>query len=229
MSEMPNYDVERLLSDLTQRGFATMPLLQPTACAEIADLYDDPSRFRKRIVMEDRGYGRGEYQYFQYPLPPVILRLRQALYRPLAAVANKWTNTAAHPVYYPEILEDYLASCHAAGQTKATPLLLRYEAGGFNCLHQDLYGEKVFPLQITVLLSKPERDFTGGEFLLVEQLPDAQARGVVVPLQQGDAVIFATRERPSLQRGTMTAMHHGVSEVRSGRRQTLGLIFHDAA
>jgi hypothetical protein len=197
----------------------------------LAALYDDDDRFRKRIVMEQHGYGRGEYKYFRYPLPDPVAALRAALYPPLAVVANAWRLALGQDAVFPDSLEAYLAQGHAAGQTRPTPLLLRYEAGGFNCLHQDLYGDLVFPLQVTVLLNAPGEDFTGGEFVMVEQRPRAQSRAMVVPLLQGEAVIFPVHHRPAM--GTRGAyrltMRHGVSRVNSGQRHTVGLIFHDAA
>ncbi len=181
--------------------------------------------------MEQHAYGKGEYKYFDYPLPDAVASMRAALYPALAAVANTWRRTLGQTEMFPDHLDAYLASCHAAGQTRATPLLLRYDQGGFNCLHQDLYGALVFPLQVTVLLSEPGQDFTGGEFIIVEQRPRAQSRAIVVPLRQGEAVIFPVHHRPGVgQRGPhRLTMRHGVSRVHSGRRHTLGLIFHDAA
>jgi uncharacterized protein len=224
-----------LLKNFTEAGFAVRPLLPPAVCAATAALYGTGDLFRKRIVMEQHAYGRGEYQYFRYPLPDPIAALREALYPPLAAVANEWRRLLDGDLLggepFPPTLDAYLARCHAAGQVKPTPLLLRYEEGGFNCLHQDLYGELIFPLQVTVLLSAPDVDFTGGEFILVEQRPRAQSRAAVVPLRQGDAVIFPSHHRPAMgTRGPYRlTMRHGVATVRSGQRHTLGIIFHDAA
>ena len=220
-----------LAEDIGARGYATRRLMDPAVCRDLAALYADESRFRKRIVMEHRAYGRGEYKYLSYPLPDVVQALRTALYPPLAAVANGWAHALGQAAAFPAALTEYLAQCHAAGQTRPTPLLLRYEEGGFNCLHQDLYGALVFPLQVTILLSEPGADFTGGEFLLVEQRPRAQSRAEVVPLLQGEAVIFPVHHRPAQgTRGTYRlTMRHGVSRIRSGVRQTLGIIFHDAA
>ena len=180
--------------------------------------------------MQQHGFGRGEYRYFAYPLPPLVQSLRGALYARLAPVANRWAEQLRQPAEFPDSLDAYLEKCHAAGQTKPTPLVLRYEAGDYNCLHQDLYGAHVFPLQATVLLSEPGADFAGGEFLLVEQRPRAQSRGEVVPLARGDAVIFAVRERPRRgARGFHRAkLRHGVSTIRTGLRYTLGIILHDA-
>ncbi|WP_428486972.1 2OG-Fe(II) oxygenase [Rhodopila sp.] len=229
--DIPPISAETLVDDLAAEGFATRMLLPPDGCRELAALYDLDAPFRKRVVMEHHAYGRGEYKYFGYDLPEPVSALREALYPPLAVVANAWRRMLGEPEVFPSRLQDYLARCHAAGQTRATPLLLRYGPGGFNCLHQDLYGEMVFPLQATVLLNAPDKDFTGGEFILVEQRPRAQSRPAVVPLRQGEAVIFPVHHRPGL--GTRGAyrltMRHGVSRIRSGQRHTLGLIFHDAA
>jgi hypothetical protein len=222
---------ETLASDLATQGYATRPLLAADTCRMLAESYDDDSRFRKRVVMEQHAYGKGEYKYFGYPLPDAVAALRAALYPPLAGVANAWRRTLGETEMFPDTLEAYLARCHAAGQTRPTPLLLRYGPDGFNCLHQDLYGELVFPLQVTVLLNEPGEDFTGGEFIMVEQRPRAQSRAIVVPLRQGQAVIFPVHHRPAIgARGPhRLTMRHGVSRVHSGRRHTLGLIFHDAA
>jgi hypothetical protein len=180
--------------------------------------------------MARHGFGQGEYKYFAYPLPDRIQQLRESLYPPLAEVANHWNDLLGIDVHYPAKLEDFLARCHAAGQTRPTPLLLRYAQGDYNCLHQDVYGEHLFPLQLTVLLSSPGEDFEGGEFVLVEQRPRMQSRAMVVPLRQGDAVVFAVNQRPA--QGTRGAyrvtLRHGVSQIRSGHRQTAGIIFHDA-
>jgi hypothetical protein len=217
---------------LDRRGHATLPgVLAPAECAALAALYDDDARFRSRVVMRRHNFGEGEYKYLNYPLPREVEALRQACYPRLAPVANRWRAALRESGQFPPALGDYLAHCHAAGQTRPTPLILRYEAGGYNCLHQDLYGELVFPLQMTVLLSAPGRDFTGGEFLLVEQRPRAQSKGEVVQLGLGDAVIFAVRHRPV--QGTRgpyrVTLRHGVSRIVSGKRLTLGVIFHDAA
>ena len=222
---------EALADELAAEGYATRRLLTPETCRAVAALYDEEDRFRKRVVMERHAYGRGEYQYFRYPLPDVVAQLRASLYPPLALVANRWRRTLGEADGFPATLEAYLAQCHAAGQARATPLLLRYGPGGFNCLHQDLYGDLVFPLQAAVLLDAPNADFTGGEFILVEQRPRAQSRPIVVPLWQGDAVIFPVHHRPAMgTRGPYRlTMRHGVSQIHSGRRHTLGLIFHDAA
>jgi len=217
---------------LASRGFVVAPgLIDPAECRALAALWPEKPRFRSHVVMQRHGFGQGEYQYFAYPLPERIEALRQALYPELAAVANRWNAELGVAKRFPASLQAWLRQCHAGGQKRPTPLLLRYEPGDYNCLHRDLYGELVFPLQATVLLSDPAKDFSGGEFMLVEQRPRMQSRGEVVPLRQGDAVIFAVNERPSAgTRGFYrTAMRHGVSSLRSGERFTLGIIFHDAA
>ncbi len=228
---MTALDPTTIATDIDASGYAMRPLLDPATCAALAASYDHEAGFRKRIVMERHGYGRGEYQYFAYPLPEVVADLRTRLFPPLAAVANAWRRALGLEADFPDDLPSYLSRCHDAGQNRPTPLLLRYDADGFNCLHQDLYGDLVFPLQVAILLNEPGRDFTGGEFLLVEQRPRAQSRAEVVPLRQGDAVIFPVRERPV--RGSRgyrrVIMRHGVSRILSGRRHTLGIIFHDAA
>jgi hypothetical protein len=216
---------------LDRQGFATLPgLLSRRECESIAALYEDDARFRSCVVMERHAFGLGEYKYLRYPLPPLVETLRRACYPRLVPVANRWRGLLREQGKFPPDLDAYLRDCHAAGQTRPTPLILKYEAGGYNCLHQDLYGERVFPLQMTGLLSAPERDFTGGEFLLVEQRPRAQSKGEVVSLAQGDAVLFAVRYRPAQgKRGAYrVTLRHGVSRVRTGRRYTLGVIFHDA-
>jgi len=216
---------------LDERGYALLPsLLDAAACAQLASLYDDASRFRSRIVMGRHGFGRGEYQYFAYPLPPVIASMRRDLYAALAPIANRWNERQGKAADFPRTHEEFIARCHEAGQRRPTPLLLRYGDGDFNCLHQDLYGEHVFPLQMAVLLSRPGEDFTGGEFVLTEQRPRQQSRVEVVPLEQGDAVVFAVHHRPVQgTRGVYRVnMRHGVSRLRSGHRHTLGVIFHDA-
>jgi len=205
-------------------------LVAADACAELTATYDVEDRFRSRIVMASHGFGRGEYKYFAYPLPPVVGELRASLYPPLATIAGHWNETMGIAVRYPSTLDEFLERCHRAGQTKPTPLVLRYGEGDYNCLHQDVYGEHLFPIQATVLLAAPGRDFTGGEFVLTEQRPRMQSRAEVVPLEQGDCVIFPVRHRPvrgSRGRYRVT-MRHGVSRLRSGRRHTLGIIFHDA-
>ncbi len=217
--------------ELDAFGCAVIPgLLSPEDCAAAAALYERPALFRSRVVMERYGFGRGEYQYFAYPLPAPLEALRTDLYPPLAAIANRWQAALGLDMRFPDTHAAYLARCHAAGQTKPTPLLLRYRAGDYNCLHQDLYGELVFPLQVAVLLSQPGADFEGGEFVLTEQRPRMQSRAEVVPLTQGDAVVFPVNQRPvNGTRGVYrVAMRHGVSRLRSGTRHTLGIIFHDA-
>lgn len=228
---LDTYDWTSTHADLDARGWALLPrLLHRDACDEVASWYDDATRFRSRVVMARHGFGRGEYQYLAAPLPPVIAGLRAALYPRLVAVAGAWQARLGHDAAYPADHDAFLAQCHAAGQTRPTPLLLRYVAGDFNALHQDLYGPLVFPLQMAVLLSEPDRDFEGGEFVLTEQRPRMQSRAEVVPLTQGDAVVFAVHHRPV--EGTRGAyrvnMRHGVSTVRAGRRHTLGIILHDA-
>jgi uncharacterized protein len=221
----------QLVAAFEEQAFATAPLLDPKTCRALAALYDDDTRFRSRVVMQRHNFGRGEYKYFAYPLPEPVSRLREALYPPLATVANAWRAALGEQSRFPPTLDAFLAQCHDAGQTRPTPLLLRYDADDYNCLHQDLYGPLVFPLQLTVLLSEPGTDFTGGEFVLVEQRPRAQSRLVVVPLMQGEAVIFPVHHRPvqGVRGPYRVTMRHGVSRVRSGRRHTLGVIFHDAA
>jgi hypothetical protein len=217
--------------DLDAQGCAVLKgLLSPEECRVLAALYPDDRHFRSRIVMGRHGFGRGEYKYFAYPLPPVIAGLRPVLYARLRGVANRWNEAMGIDIRYPESHEAFLKRCHAAGQTRPTPLLLQYEAGDYNCLHQDLYGEHVFPLQVAILLSEPGRDFTGGEFVLTEQRPRMQSRPEVVPLAQGDAVAFAVHVRPVQgTRGTYRVnLRHGVSRIRSGHRHTVGVIFHDA-
>jgi uncharacterized protein len=230
--KFPSLDESSLAAALDARGYACIPaLLAPEDCSAIVAYYDEPARFRSRVIMARHGFGRGEYQYFADPLPPALQQLRASLYGALAPIASAWGEQSGTGMRFPAHHEEFLARCHAAGQTRPTPLLLRYGPDDFNCLHQDLYGDHVFPLQMAVLLSAPEQDFTGGEFVLTEQRPRQQSRVEVVPLAQGDAVVFAVNERPV--RGTRgvyrVKMRHGVSRVRSGRRHTLGLILHDAA
>ncbi|MGV3719288.1 MAG: 2OG-Fe(II) oxygenase [Actinomycetota bacterium] len=218
-------------TDLDARGWALLEgALTAGECRALVALYDEENRFRSRVVMARHGYGRGEYQYFAYPLPDVIAELRMSLYGRLAPIANRWNEAMGLDVRYPPVHAEFVERCHAAGQNRPTPLLLRYGADDFNCLHQDLYGEHVFPLQAAFLLSQPGEDFTGGEFALTEQRPRMQSRVEVVPLRQGDAVIFAVHQRPVQgTRGSYRVnMRHGVSRLRSGQRHTLGVIFHDA-
>ncbi len=218
-------------NELDAQGCAVLKgLLTADECRALAALYADERHFRSRIVMGRHGFGRGEYKYFSYPLPELIADLRPALYGRLVDIANRWNKAMGIDVSYPEHHDDFLKRCHAAGQTRPTPLLLQYEAGDYNCLHQDLYGEHVFPLQVAILLSEPGRDFTGGEFVLTEQRPRMQSRAEVVPLAQGDGVAFAVHHRPVQgTRGTYRVnLRHGVSRIRAGRRHTVGIIFHDA-
>ena len=217
---------------LDEAGWATVPgLLNDSECADIAGFYGDDRRFRSHVVMARHGFGRGEYKYFRYPLPEIVSGLRTTLYRRLAPIANRWNELMGIPVTFPPEHEAFIDRCHQAGQRRPTPLLLQYGEGDFNALHQDVYGEHLFPLQAAVLLAEPGEDFTGGEFVLTEQRPRMQSRVEVVPLGRGDAVIWAVRNRPV--QGTRGAyrvnMRHGVSRLRSGRRHTLGVIFHDAA
>jgi hypothetical protein len=200
-------------------------------CDAIVALYQQDDLFRSRVVMAQHGFGRGEYKYFAYPLPGMIDELRQSLYPRLARIANQWQEQLGMDDRYPSSLSAYLKQCHAAGQNRPTPLLLRYGQGDFNCLHRDVYGPLLFPLQLTILLSRPTADFTGGEFILTEQRPRQQSRAAVVPLDQGDAVIFPVRERPVMGSKSIyrAQLRHGVSEIHEGNRHTLGVIFHDAA
>ncbi len=224
-------DWQRIADDLDARGHSQIEgLMSREECRELAALYAQDALFRSRVVMARHGYGRGEYRYFTYPLPEPVAALRTALYPHLAPIANRWHADMDLAVRYPPQHADFIARCHDAGQRRPTPLLLQYGAGDYNCLHQDLYGEHVFPLQAAVLLSAPERDFSGGEFVLTEQRPRMQSLAEVVPLRQGDAVIFAVQHRPVRgTRGTYRVnLRHGVSRVRSGSRHTLGVIFHDA-
>jgi uncharacterized protein len=224
-------DWARIAADLDAHGCATTGrLLSARQCTELAATYATDTPFRSRVVMARHGFGRGEYKYFAYPLPEPVAVLRAALYPPLAEIANRWNQAMAIDLRYPCEHASYLARCRKAGQAKPTPLLLQYGAGDYNCLHQDLYGEHVFPLQVTLLLSRPGEDFTGGEFVLTEQRPRMQSRAEVVSLAQGEAVIFPVHHRPVQgTRGIYRVnMRHGVSRLRSGHRHTLGIIFHDA-
>ena len=231
MARVDAIDWARARDDLDAQGCAVLSkLLTPEQCRELAALYSDDGCFRSRIVMGRHGFGRGEYKYFCYPLPDVIAQLRPMLYGRLYRVADRWNEAMGIDIRYPPTHQAFLERCHAAGQTRPTPLLLQYGAGDYNCLHQDLYGEHVFPLQVAILLSEPGRDFTGGEFVLTEQRPRMQSRPEVVPLVQGDAVAFAVHHRPV--QGTRgfyrVNLRHGVSRIRSGHRHTVGVIFHDA-
>jgi uncharacterized protein len=224
---------------LDAQGWAVLEqLISPAQCQALAALYADPRQFRSRVVMARHGFGRGEYQYFSYPLPPLIAQLRQALYAQLVPIANRWHEAMGLPQRFPMQHADYLATCHAAGQQRPTPLLLQYAEGDYNCLHQDLYGAYVFPLQVIILLSKPQQDFEGGELVMTEQRPRMQSRAMVLPLGQGDAAVIAVHQRPVLgsrvnadgKRGTYRVnLRHGVSRVSRGQRMTAGIIFHDAA
>ena len=225
------YDWAGLADELDAHGCAMLEaLLSPKECMALAGLYADDGRFRSRVVMGRHGFGRGEYRYFDYPLPDVVAELRGAAYPLLVPIANRWNASMGLAVRYPATHAEFIERCHAAGQRRPTPLLLQYGAGDYNCLHQDLYGEHVFPLQLAILLSEPGRDFSGGEFVLTEQRPRMQSRVEVAPLRQGDAVLFAVHQRPVQgTRGSYrVTMRHGVSRVRSGHRHTLGIIFHDA-
>jgi hypothetical protein len=220
-----------LASQLDTHGVALLPdLLSPAYCNQIARMYEEDGKFRSRVVMHRHGFGRGEYKYFNYPLPHLVQQLRTSLYPQLAEVANRWNQALGIESRFPVDHADYLERCHAAGQRRPTALLLQYKEGDYNCLHQDLYGELVFPLQVAVLLSEPGVDFTGGEFVLTEQRPRMQSRAEVVPLRKGDAVVFPVNERPVQgARGVYRVkMRHGVSRLHSGHRHTLGVIFHDA-
>jgi len=227
-----NQDWSRIAVELDEQGWALLPgLLAPAACAATAMLYDWDDGFRSRVVMARHGFGRGEYRYFAYPLPRTVETIRTALYPHLAAIANGWQERLGQTARFPDDHADYIARCDKAGQTRPTPLLLRYGPGDYNCLHQDLYGEEVFPLQVAILLSEPGKDFTGGEFALTEQRPRMQSRVMVAPLRKGDGVCFAVNNRPV--KGTrgiyQVKMRHGVSKLHSGQRFTLGIIFHDSA
>jgi hypothetical protein len=224
-------DWDQVVNSVESHGSAVMPrLITPGECAALAELYPDESVFRSRIVMARHGFGRGEYKYFRYPLPALVAHLRTTIYPHQLSIANRWNEALDADVRFPPTHAAFIRRCHAAGQKRPTPLLLQYGAEDYNCLHQDLYGEQVFPLQVAVLLAEPGRDFAGGEFVLTEQRPRMQTKAQVVDLHQGDAVVFAVHHRPV--RGTRgfyrVNMRHGVSEVRSGHRHTLGIIFHDA-
>lgn len=234
---LADLDWPQIIETIDQRGFAvTPPLLDEASCRALRSLYDNEALFRKRVIMGRQSYGQGEYQYFSNPLPETVETLRQACYPPLASLANRWEEALGRPAAFPDSLDRYLAQCHEAGQCRPTPLMLRYGPGDYNRLHQDLYGPLHFPLQMAILLSQPGRgegsgEFEGGEFVLTEQRARVQSRVQVVPLTQGQAVIFSVNQRPA--RGARgfhrVSMRHGVSDVRSGQRFTLGIIFHDAA
>ena len=224
-------DWRSLGAELDAQDSAVIPqLLSAPECRALAALFAQDRLFRSRVVMARHGFGRGEYRYFAYPLPALIAPWREALYAPLAPIANTWNERLGLELRFPAVHAEFLARCHAAGQARPTPLLLRYEAGDFNCLHQDLYGEHVFPLQVAVLLSHPGADFEGGEFVITEQRPRKQSRVEVLNLRQGDAAVFAVSHRPveGARGNHRVNLRHGVSRIRSGERHTLGLIFHDA-
>jgi uncharacterized protein len=228
---MQKNDWDNIWRNLDAQGSAVLErLLSPEECREIAALYPQDPFFRSRVVMGRHGFGRGEYKYFSYPLPNIIAELRTAIYPHLVPIANRWNTSMGIDILYPATHAGFLDRCHEAGQQKPTPLLLQYETGDYNCLHQDLYGEHVFPLQLAILLSAPGRDFEGGEFVMTEQRPRMQSRPEVVPLRQGDGVVFAVHHRPVTgTRGVYKVnLRHGVSRIRSGRRHTVGIIFHDA-
>ena len=225
-------DWQSIHAELNQYGAARISsLLSAKECTSMATRYESENEFRSHILMARHGFGRGEYKYWSYPLPGIVQDLRTALYPSLAEIANDWRAALGYEKPFPKTLAKYLDRCHAADQTRPTPLLLKYEEGDYNCLHQDLYGEHVFPLQVAILLSKPDHDFTGGEFVITEQRPRMQSRAEVVSLSQGDAVIFAVNARPIQgTKGTYRVkLRHGVSRLRSGTRHTMGIIFHDAA
>lgn len=231
LARLQAFDWQQVGVELDLHGHAVLPaVLAPPACRALAALYAQEGPFRSRVVMARHGFGRGEYRYFAYPLPAPLAALRSALYARLAPTANRWNAAMGLAPRYPAAHAEFLARCHGAGQLRPTPLLLRYGPGDYNCLHQDLYGEHVFPLQVAILLSAPDTDFTGGEFVLTEQRPRMQSRAEVVPLTQGDAVVFAVSQRPVTGgRGVYRVnLRHGVSRLRSGQRFTLGIIFHDA-
>jgi len=231
-SRVQSIDWPATAADLDAQGWAVLrELLTQQECEATAGLYQNSGRFRSKVIMARHGFGRGEYQYFAYPLPDLVAELRNTLYARLAPVADRWNAAMGIGVRYPDTHAAFVERCHQAGQTRPTPLLLQYGLGDYNCLHQDLYGEHVFPLQVAILLSEPGEDFTGGEFVLTEQRPRMQSRPAVVPLRRGDAVVFAVHHRPVQgTRGVYrTVLRHGVSKLHSGHRHTLGVIFHDAA
>jgi uncharacterized protein len=229
-NRITSYDWRLVTQDLDAGGNAVLErLISSAECQELAALYPDETNFRSRVVMARHGFGKGEYQYFAYPLPDLVAGLRTTLYPRLVPLANRWNELMGIDVRYPLRHAEFIARCHAAGQRKPTPLLLQYGPGDYNCLHQDVYGEHVFPLQVAILLSEPGQGFTGGEFVMTEQRPRMQSRAEVVPLHQGDAVVFTVRQRPVQgSRGAYRVnLRHGVSRIRSGQRHTLGIIFHD--
>ena len=231
-TRLQTLDWAGIAGELDAQGCVVLEaLLSPQECEGLAGLYADNQRFRNRVVMSRHGFGRGEYRYFSYPVPELVGRLRTAIYPRLAPIANRWNVAMGIEARFPDTHAAFIERCHMAGQQRPTPLLLQYGEDDYNCLHQDLYGEHVFPLQVAILLSQPGRDFTGGEFVLTEQRPRMQSRPEVVPLRQGDAVLFAVQHRPVQgSRGIYRVnLRHGVSRVRSGQRHTLGIIFHDAA
>jgi hypothetical protein len=222
---------EQVLKELDALGSAKITrILSEDECQALSSLYQQDNRFRSTVVMQRHGFGRGEYRYFNYPLPGVVASLRTAIYPQLVPLANRWARSMGVDVHYPDELAAYLERCHQAGQNKPTPLILRYLTDDYNCLHQDLYGEHVFPIQLTILLSAPDKDFTGGEFVMTEQRPRMQSRPMVVSLRQGDGVLFAVNNRPVQgNKGVYRVkLRHGVSRIRSGQRHALGIIFHDA-
>jgi hypothetical protein len=224
-------DWDRILQSLDQRGYATTPaLLTPAECAGLAALYNDRARFRSRVEMARFRFGAGEYKYFAAPLPPIVADLRESLYPRVVPIANQWVEKLRLGPLFPPTLDAFLALCRRHGQSRPTPLLLRYEAGGYNCLHQDLYGDIVFPLQFTLMLSRRGIDYQGGEFLLLEQRPRAQSRGEAITLEQGEAIVFATRYRPvkGSRNYYRVNVRHGISSLHAGGRYSLGIIFHDA-
>jgi uncharacterized protein len=230
-TRVASIDWESVAQELDARGNAMIErIITPAQCHALSGLYSNDAIFRSRVVMERHGYGRGEYKYFAYPLPELVAGLRGTLYPHLARIANRWSATMGSRTRFPKEHAQYIERCHAAGQLRPTPLVLQYGKDDYNCLHQDLYGEQVFPLQVTILLSEPQRDFSGGEFVITEQRPRMQSRAEVVPLRQGDAVVFAVHHRPVQgARGVYRVnLRHGVSRVLSGHRHTLGIIFHDA-
>ncbi|WP_432475151.1 2OG-Fe(II) oxygenase [Brucella anthropi] len=225
------YDWQKIGAELDEFGATILRnIISPQNCRELVAGYHNMAAFRTVISMRKHGFGRGEYKYYANPIPALIWNLRQTLYPQLAPIANRWSERLGSDVRFPLTHDEFLDRCHAAGQTRPTPLILQYVEGDYNCLHQDIYGDIAFPLQVAILLSEPEKDFTGGEFVLTEQRPRMQSRAEVVPLRQGDGVVFAVNDRP--MQGTRgdyrVKMRHGVSRIRSGQRHTLGIIFHDS-